>query len=309
MQRGFLAGLLGLLLGMDVCAQDRLPERSGWELGARYWLSTGQTKRSHNAQGEFPVLGNPTSVLTYDDLTAHAIELHARKSFANRWFVKGNLGLGEIKRGGLEDEDFFAGQVKFSESTSSVRGNRLYYGIIDVGRDVWTARDGSTLGPFIGYQQWSERVDAYGASWPVNFLMNPDLANGVPIISNEVRWRFLRVGLAAKTFLAPKTRLIGELVLIPVAQVRDEDSHWLRTDPSDLGPTPNVHVNGRRGTGYQFDIELRHAFRERWEFGAGLRYWYVNATRGERSAVGSSSPLNELKSTRAGLMLSITRLW
>ena len=98
MQRGFLAGLLGLLLGMDVCAQDRLPERSGWELGARYWLSTGQTKRSHNAQGEFPVLGNPTSVLTYDDLTAHAIELHARKSFANRWFVKGNLGLGEITR-------------------------------------------------------------------------------------------------------------------------------------------------------------------------------------------------------------------
>ena len=121
-----------------------------------------------------------------------------------------------------------------------MRGNRLYYGIIDVGRDVWTARDGSTLGPFIGYQQWSERVDAYGASWPVNFLMNPDLANGVPIISNEVRWRFLRVGLAAKTFLAPKTRLIGELVLIPVAQVRDEDSHWLRTDPSDLGRARNL---------------------------------------------------------------------
>ena len=309
MQRGFLAGLLGLLLGMDVCAQDRLPERSGWELGARYWLSSGKTKRGHNAQGVDPILGNPTSVLTYDDLTAHAIELHARKGFANRWFVKGNLGVGEVKRGGLDDEDFFAGQVKFSESTSSVRGNRLYYGIIDVGRDLWTGRDGSTLGPFIGFQQWSERVDAYGASWPVNFLMNPDLGNAVPIITNEVKWRFIRVGLAARVPVTPRTRVVGEIVFIPYASARDEDSHWLRTAPSDLGPAPNVHINGRRGTGYQFDVELRHLLREHWELGVGVRYWYVNATHGERSAAGFTTPLNELNSTRAGLTLSMTRLW
>lgn len=86
------------------------------EFGARYWYSQATTTRSHNAQGLVPFLGNPTSVLTYEDLNAHAVELHGRKSFGEGWFIKGNAGLGSITRGSFDDEDFFAGQVKFSDT-------------------------------------------------------------------------------------------------------------------------------------------------------------------------------------------------
>ena len=54
----------------------------GTEFGVRYWYSGSTSKRSHNAQNLDPTLGNPTSVLTYDDLSAHALELYGRKNFA-----------------------------------------------------------------------------------------------------------------------------------------------------------------------------------------------------------------------------------
>ena len=34
-----------------------------YEVGARYWLSSGTRVSSHNAQGVDPTLGNPTSTL------------------------------------------------------------------------------------------------------------------------------------------------------------------------------------------------------------------------------------------------------
>jgi hypothetical protein len=90
------------LSAVAVTAQAQVQD---WELGARYWLSTGMTERSHNAQGVAPALGNPTSVLTYESLDAHALELHARKGFGKRWFVRGNAGLGWIRNGSFQDED------------------------------------------------------------------------------------------------------------------------------------------------------------------------------------------------------------
>ena len=79
--------------------------RAEAELGARYWASTGMTRWAHNAQGSAPVLGNPTSILTYDNLDANILELHGRWSFDDRWFIKGNLGIGRINRGNFDDED------------------------------------------------------------------------------------------------------------------------------------------------------------------------------------------------------------
>src|SRR5262245_44920088 len=81
-------------------AQSASEERAGWELGVRYWLSTGETKSSHDASSSDCLTGipcgNPTSTLTYDRLDANTIELYARKGFGERWFVKGNVGLGSV---------------------------------------------------------------------------------------------------------------------------------------------------------------------------------------------------------------------
>lgn len=280
-------------------------QAQGWELGTRYWYSRATTERSHNAQGVVPSLGNPTSVLTYDDLNAHSVELHARKDFGERWFVRGNAGIGWIQRGSFDDEDFFAGQSKFSDSTSAVKGNRLTYLTADFGRQVW-ARRNLTLALFGGYHQWTERLDAYGAHFTTG--ASADIAESVPVITNEVTWRSLRLGLAGVARLSARTRIAFDAALVPYARVRDEDSHYLRTAANDLGPTPNILIEGR-GRGLQVDAELRHFFAERWELGAGLRYWWLRATNGSRVAVGTSLPLNEIESQRGGLTLSLTRRW
>ena len=292
------------LLGAAGGAQAQ-PAAQSAEFGLRYWYSEAKTTRSHNAQGLVPALGDPTSVLTYEGLNAHALELHARKNLAGGGFIRGYAGLGDIKNGSFDDEDFFRGQVKFSDSTSSVNGNRLTYASIDVGGDLWQFRNGSA-GVFIGLHYWSERLDAYGAVFTVG-AVGP-IPDAVPVITNDVTWRFLRAGLTSTGRLGPNTRLTFEAALVPYATVRDEDSHWLRQDASDLGPAPNIFIEGK-GHGAQLELELRHQTSAAWEVGAGLRWWWLRARSGTREAAGISVPLKELESERGGLLLSLTRRW
>jgi hypothetical protein len=299
--------LIALLLLAAVAEAGNAQSERGWELGARYWPSRGTTTRSHNAQVVAPSLGNPTSVLTYDGLKAHAVELHARKDSFNRSFIRGNAGLGWIRNGSFDDEDFNAGQSKFSDSTSAVKGNRLYYVTIDAGRDLWMLGN-TSIGVFAGFQQWTERLDAYGATFTVGGPGSGNIGESVPTITNEVTWHSLRLGVAVNARFTPRTRLTIDAAWVPYAQVRDEDSHYLRTSPSDLGPVPNIIMNGR-GNGAQLDLELRHLIRDQWEIGAGWRYWRLRATRGTREAVDTSVPLTELESRRSGFIMSVTRRW
>lgn len=277
------------------------------ELGVRYWLSTGETLRSHSAQGVAPVLGNPTSVLLYENLDANVIELFGRQHFAERWFVKGTLGVGQINRGSFDDEDFLVGQIKFSDTTSSVSGDRIAYGTLDAGHQ-WVLREGRVrLSVFAGYSQWSERVDAYGTTDHLGFI-GGDIGRDVLVISNEVTWKGLRVGFGAE-FIRGPTRLVLDLAVLPYAEVRDEDSHHLR---DDLGPVPNIVLEGD-GWGVQWDLEVRHEIARRTELGIGLRYWHMEIRDGTRrlpNLPGAGElPLVELYSTRAGVTVSLRRTW
>lgn len=281
-------------------------QAQGDELGVRYWYSEGKSTRSHNAQGLVPSLGNPTSVLTYEDLKTHAFELHGRKDFGQGGFLKGNVGLGETKSGSFDDEDFNRGQVKFSDTTSTVKADWLRYATIDIGKDLWRSR-GFSGGLFIGYGYWAERLDAYGIVSTV-----PPVGRVLPdstlVISNETTWQALRVGFAGTWRLAAPTRIALDAALVPYSKVRDEDSHWLRQSQSDLGPAPNIHMKGE-GYGVQLDLEVRHTILNAWELGAGLRYWWLRSTDGTRTAAGISVPLTELESQRFGVLLSLTRRW
>jgi len=296
---------LFLLLGLSLAAWAQ-----GDELGVRYWYSSATSTRSHNAQGRFPSLGNPTSVLTYEDLKAHALELYGRKRLRNEAFIKGYVGLGDIKSGSFHDEDFDAGQVKSQDTTSTVKGNYLRYAAIDFGGDVWRFYNG-TVGLFVGYQFWRERLDAYGVVFNVPPAGRSD-ADSVNAVTNDTTWQSLRVGFTGTAQFERRTRLVVEGALVPYATVRDEDSHWLRVNPPNprdfLGPAPNIHINGT-GYGFQLEAELRHEVWRDWDIGAGLRYWWLRATDGTRTALGSSDPLSELKSQRGGFTFSVTREW
>jgi hypothetical protein len=287
-------------------------EASRGELGLRYWLSSGETKRSHNAQVLEPTLGNPTSVLLYENLDAHVMEAHGRQNFRENWFIKGNLGIGRINTGSFDDEDFEAGQVKFSDTTSSVPEGWIAYGTLDIGRNEWVVRQGrTTLGAFVGYNQWTEYVDAYGATDHLGFI-GGDISRDVNVISNKVVWRSLRVGFTANVAFGERSRLTADLAFIPYSRARNEDSHHLRTDPDDLGPVPNIIIEGK-GRGVQFDAELRHEVYRRTELRVGLRYWYLKSTDGTRKVPNVPGvpdlPLVELYSIRTGLTLSLTRTW
>jgi hypothetical protein len=305
--------ILAAALSPAAFAQDLAPAPRG-EIGLRYWLSTGETKHSHNAQGIAPTLGNPTSVLLYENLDAHVLELFGRANFADNWFLKGNLGLGSVTTGSFRDEDFNAGQVKFSDTTSSVPSGWIGYGTIDIGRNEWTLRQGrTTLGAFVGYSQWTESVDAYGATDHLGFI-GGNIDRSVKVITNKVTWRSLRVGLAANLGLGERTQLSADFAFIPYAKARNEDSHHLRTNPSSiffLGPVPNIIIEGE-GRGAQLDAELRHEIAPRTELGIGVRYWYIKATKGTRTVPafpGAETPIVELYSLRTGVTASLSHTW
>jgi hypothetical protein len=300
-------GLILLLLFSSALLAEERPARERGELGVRYWLSTGETERSHNAQSRDPTLGNPTSVLLYENLDANVLELFGRQNFRNNLFVKGTLGVGRINTGSFDDEDFDRGQIKFSDTTSSVPQGRIGYGTLDLGYQ-WVLRQGGiTLGVFAGYGQWTEKVDAYGATDHLGFIGGP-ISRDVKVISNEVTWKALRAGVNGEFAMGAATRLALDLAAIPYAEFRNEDSHHLR---GDLGPVPNIIIEGR-GVGVQLDAEVRHEIVRRWELSIGLRYWYLKSTDGSRhlpNIPGFPDLPAELYSTRTGVTASLRRTW
>lgn len=275
------------------------------ELGARWWISSGETKISHNSQGLDPILGNPTSVLVYQSLDANVVELFGRQNFHSRWFLKGYIGYGRLNSGGLDDEDFFVGQVKFSDTISSLPQGRVGYGALDLGYHWLLGGGAVSLGVFAGFTQWTETYHAYGLSDLLGFTGN--VSREVNVISDKVRWRALRLGVAGDLRIG-RARLALDFAALPYAQMRNEDSHHLR---SDLGPVPNI-VDEGDGWGVQLDAELRYEIMRRTELGIGARFWYVEVRDGTtdfRHLAGGEAPLVDFYTWRSGVTLSLRRVW
>jgi hypothetical protein len=252
---------------MPAAAQHAFPEAPRGEIGLRYWVSSGESKRSYAVPG----LGDPSSVLTYENLDANSLELLGR--LGQTWFIKGNAGLGRINIGEAVAQDFAVGQFPVAQATAPVSGGRLGYWSADVGRE-WTfpGRGRSTVGAFIGFGQWGEEVEFF---------------------STETVWSAVRVGMSADLLLGPDTRLAVDLALVPYAEVREEDDRGIR-------------IEGR-GTGIQVDLEVRYMLRPRTELRAGARAWYLESTDGTHNVQGAT--LVEVVSTRTGLIFSLRQVW
>lgn len=302
--------ITGLALSASAVAQEpgSAPAFQRGELGVRYWLSTGETRHSHNAQGVAPSLGNPTSTLTYENLDAHTLEIFGRTTFAERWFLKGVVGVGRINTGNFDDEDFAAGQVKTDDTSSSISSGSIGYGALDVGHQ-WVLKQGAiNLGVFAGYGQWTEEVEASGLSTTVGSSGNVD--RSVRVIKNKLTWNALRIGFAGQ-FVFGRARVVVDAALIPYARYREEDSHLLRQSPADLGPAPNIIHEGE-GRGVQLDAEVGYQVYRRTILSLGLRYWYLESTSGTRQTPNVSStelPMTELYLQRMGATLSLRHLW
>jgi hypothetical protein len=244
-------------------------------------------------------------VLTYDEIDARALEIHWRAAFSGRWFVKGHFGVGELRDGGFDDEDYGTGQVKTDDTTSVVRGERFSYLTLDLGKELWASPGGKArLGVFAGFQQWSEQVDAFGLMVTVG--ASPTLPESVRVISNDVRWRSLRLGVAGTAALTPRLRVLADLALVPLSDLRNEDSHYQR---ADLGPVPNIVTTGR-GSGVQLELELRYAITDRLEAGLGVRHWELRMDEADVSfAGGAPLPVTEFETRRTGITATMVGRW
>lgn len=284
-----------------------------WELGMRYWYSEGKTRFDINSSRQNRFLGNPTSTLTYDGIDANSLEFVFAVRNETRTFFKGFVGGGWLDNGSLDDEDFFVGQIKFSDTFSELDGDAMVFGTIDIGQDftLIDQKASVVLSPFIGFNYWEESVDGFGARCNRDdvgglFCGSPGSV-AVPfstkVINNTAMWSSLRLGAELKARLWDRLTLRGDAAFLPVAYLWNDDSHFLR---SDLGPVPNIEDSGT-GWGYQLEGEVRLDVTQHWALGAGVRYWYAE-TNGESDFIniGVTTQLEDFTSERFGVFGNVT---
>ena len=132
-------------------------------VGGRTVFTSGFTKWSTGAQSGGP---NILSELTWRGVDAVVPEVNAEVVW-KRLVLLGAFGGGFVRDGVLNDDDFLGNdrQGRFSHTRSSVGGDGLFYGSVDLGFRAfsWTATGGlpGYVDAFAGFQYWQENYDAF----------------------------------------------------------------------------------------------------------------------------------------------------
>ena len=99
-----------------------------------------------------------------------------------------------------------------------------------------------------------------------------------------------------------------DFAAIPYTDMHNEDSHLLRTSVSDLGPTPNIIMDGS-GYGFEGEIGFKYLFSDNLTAAFDIRYWKLMSdgeiTLGPQSNSPSTFPLNDLDTYRFGVNAGI----
>src|SRR6185312_3130383 len=164
------------------------------ELSVRSWLFTaGETQWSHDASGLDPLLGDPTSKLTYKDNDTHLVGLGAKVHVNRRLFLDGEFGFSvDFDRGSLVDDDYLAGQRLFSRTSSDITGKGTWYVQANAGyRAVEFPNGRGHFDVLAGLQYWRTTYEATGFSRIVCdssvISCNPPASN-LPAIKNTTHW-------------------------------------------------------------------------------------------------------------------------
>ena len=262
-----------------------------YEVSARYWWSEGKTKFSIDSSKFNPALGSPTSTLTYDNVQGNTGEFAFRARTESSWFAKGFVGGGLLTGGSLDDRDFSAGQVMFSDTFSKLDGNNFFYGTLDVGKR-FTLSGGPTkvsVSPFMGLNLWQEQIEAWGARCKPDDVdgatCGPAGSIAVPftteVIADTEGFAGFRLGGELQVKLYDRVTFIGDAAILPYAYITNEDSHRLR---QNLGPGVNI-VDSGSGWGYQLEAQLRLDLTPCWSIGSGVRYWFAEIIDGNSKFV------------------------
>jgi hypothetical protein len=246
------------------------------EFGLRFWYGSSTTgKNLFDSSGSFMV-----SRLTYSGLAIFAAEAYGRFDFDRRWFVKGYVGGGGMRQGGLKDEDFPPAIAPYSATFSIENNSSLAYASIDGGFNVLSGPD-FRVGLFAGFHYLNENVTAFGCTqvaynpYVCGFFVIPDQ---VKAITQDNNWYSVRLGMEAAVDYGP-FRFSVDAAWLPFVWLTGTDTHWLRIGnncPCDFtGPVPE----DGKGWGVQLDAILSYRVNELLSVGIGGRYWWMQ-TRG-----------------------------
>lgn len=285
-----------------------------FEVGARYWYSWGGISFAF-ANGD-PQFGSPTSTLDWHGLNAHSGEVFGRIDHQpTGLFVKGMLGLGSIGTGQIEDRDFLAQQIRFSDTTSDVKDGRLGYAMIDIGWAYSPVPD-IRVGVFAGYHYWRENVTAFGVRCndtrtPIN-LCGPGGSVAISFDTEVLRYEptvhAARLGVEGRFAITDRWSASIEVAAVPYVALQNADSHLLRQTPSDLGRAPNVITKTTYAFGVEAELFFNYALPPNIELGAGARYWGVGSNYGGvrfGPTFDTGLPLNSFDVQRYGLLAHV----
>jgi hypothetical protein len=297
----------------------RFPSPFVFEAGARYWYSVGQNRFAFANKTDLFApgipLGNPTSTLDWDRMQGHSGEIFARVDhLPTGLFAKGLIGGGVIKGGDVDDLDFVIDQINFSNTTSAVNGNNLTYAMFDLGYSFNVPEAGIRYGAFVGYHYWREKM---GASGLLCNAVSPLVIGGCPagaliipystqVFTWETTWHALRVGAEVRVQVWDRVSISAEAAWVPYAWLRNDDSHLLRQDPSDLGPAPNIIDRGARGMGGEVEAFINYQVMPHFQVGVGARYWSIYTQSGTSTpgpAFSQDFPLTKFSTQRYGVLL------
>ena len=253
-------------------AQAWLP---GWdfEFGSRVWFSSGKFQWDNALQLSTPQILELR--LTYNGLTGYTGEYFQRIDTPWGLFAKGNLGLGIINGGQLNDEDWLPPGPAYSNTLSSTNNGQLGYGTVDVGYDVLMGI-GYKVGPFVGYNYFTERWDTFGCAQianPFSGICIPAAPTSTLIGMQDSTWQSLRVGANSEVMLVPGLKLTADLAYLPYVSMTGRDNHLLRT-------TTTFFDQQGTGQGVQLEAIMSYYVTDNFSVGVGGRYWAMWTTNG-----------------------------
>ena len=310
-----IALLLLIASAAPTWGQDSDPQvQPRVELSVRSWLFTaGETQWSHDASGLDPLLGNPTSKLTYKDNDTHLVGLGAKVHVNRRLFLDGEFGFSvDFDRGSLVDDDYLAGQRLFSRTSSDITGKGTWYVQANAGyRAVEFPNGRGHFDVLAGLQYWRTTYEATGFSRIVCdssvISCNPP-ASHLPAIKNTTHWITpLHVGGQLEYRVTQRVSANIKMTFSPVSVVFNEDIHFLR---DDLQQDPSFSMWGL-GLGASAEPSIRIKLTRHLSLTGGYRVMWNRTYYGRWSnhPIGSgseSAPLHELQTIRHGVIVGLT---
>jgi opacity protein-like surface antigen/outer membrane protease len=283
---------------------------SGWEFeaGARDWYSSSTFQK--NLGSTNPALANNLiSRLTYDT-TANSGELFGRIESPQNIFVKGNVGVGSLLGGQLNDEDWRLAPslgnpcvtattscVAYSNTVSSVQGD-IDYATLDLGYDFFRGA-GYKLGAFVGYNYYRENKSGYGCTQIANPLSDcaPAYPSSVLVITEDDTWQSLRVGVNGDIMITDRLKLETDVAYLPYVAFNGTDDHVLRA---------LIFQESGTGEGVQLESILSYLVTDQFSVGVGGRYWAMWTTKDAISDTdGAPSQTLPVKTDRFGVFVQL----